>query len=281
MHLSVIVQQGQHRQPPSAPALPVAKFIFVRKSTKNPPISTASCPFFPQQALPASSQHAASAIAPRCITHRTALHHPSHRAASATAPHSSKYRTSPRRLPHPAVHILSSPRRTLPNAPPHSPLRPATFSPAPLRTCPMAFPEISKPALPHFPSRTQYIYNVPETKLHIFEKKWSQRFANMPNRPTFAIAKREQGLPSEAEHSRKHIGRLAQLVQSVCLTSRGSAVRIRQRPQEIRWNGSLAQLNRAFDYGSKGYRFESYRSHTRVRASSYWVDTRVAKWGRL
>ena len=26
-------------------------------------------------------------------------------------------------------------------------------------------------------------------------------------------------------------GRLAQLVQSVCLTSRGSAVRIRQRPQ--------------------------------------------------
>ena len=27
-------------------------------------------------------------------------------------------------------------------------------------------------------------------------------------------------------------------------------------------NGSLAQLNRAFDYGSKGYRFESYRSHS-------------------
>ena len=82
----------------------------------------------------------------------------------ATAPHSSKYRASPRRLPHPAVHILSSPRRTLPSAL-------ITFSPAPLRTCPMAFPENSKPALPHFPSRTQYIYNVPETKLHIFEKK--------------------------------------------------------------------------------------------------------------
>ena len=29
----------------------------------------------------------------------------------------------------------------------------------------------------------------------------------------------------------KHLGRLAQLVQSICLTSRGSAVRIRQRPQ--------------------------------------------------
>ena len=28
-----------------------------------------------------------------------------------------------------------------------------------------------------------------------------------------------------------HLGRLAQLVQSICLTSRGSAVRIRQRPQ--------------------------------------------------
>ena len=259
MHLSVIVQQGQHRQPPSAPALPVAKFIFVRKSTKNPPISTASCPFFPLQALPASSQHAASAGAPRCITHRTALHRPPHR-------------TPPNTAPLPAVCL------TPPSTSFH---HPAALSPAPLHTCPMVFPKNSKPALPHFPSRTQYIYNVPETKLHIFEKKRSQRFANMPNRPTFAIAKREQGLPSEAEHSRKHIGRLAQLVQSVCLTSRGSAVRIRQRPQEIRWNGSLAQLNRAFDYGSKGYRFESYRSHTRVQASSYWVDTRVAKWGRL
>ncbi len=34
-------------------------------------------------------------------------------------------------------------------------------------------------------------------------------------------------------------GRLAQLVQSICLTSRGSAVRIRQRPLEIfirRWS---------------------------------------------
>ena len=29
----------------------------------------------------------------------------------------------------------------------------------------------------------------------------------------------------------KAFGRLAQLVQSICLTSRGSAVRIRQRPQ--------------------------------------------------
>ena len=27
------------------------------------------------------------------------------------------------------------------------------------------------------------------------------------------------------------------------------------------YNGSLAQLNRASDYGSEGYRFESYASH--------------------
>ncbi len=30
-------------------------------------------------------------------------------------------------------------------------------------------------------------------------------------------------------------------------------------------NGSIAQLNRAFDYGSKGYRFESYWSHSEAR----------------
>lgn len=38
-----------------------------------------------------------------------------------------------------------------------------------------------------------------------------------------------------ASHLRENatlIGRLAQLVQSICLTSRGSAVRIRQRPPE-------------------------------------------------
>ena len=99
-----------------------------------------------------SSASPACLIAARCIGHRTALQHPSHRAASATAPHSSKYSTSPRRLPHPAVQTLPSPRRTLPNAPPHSPLRPSAFSPAPLRTCPMAFPEISKPALSPFPT---------------------------------------------------------------------------------------------------------------------------------
>ena len=33
-------------------------------------------------------------------------------------------------------------------------------------------------------------------------------------------------------------------------------------------NGSIAQLNRAFDYGSKGYRFESYWSHSKQETNS-------------
>ena len=32
--------------------------------------------------------------------------------------------------------------------------------------------------------------------------------------------------------------------------------------------GSLAQLNRASDYGSEGYRFESCRSHQKSRESN-------------
>ena len=43
---------------------------------------------------------------------------------------------------------------------------------------------------------------------------------------------------------RKCFGRLAQLVQSICLTSRGSAVRIRQRP--LLCNQALSEIKRAF-----------------------------------
>ena len=32
-------------------------------------------------------------------------------------------------------------------------------------------------------------------------------------------------------------------------------------------HGSIAQLNRAFDYGSKGYRFESYWSHSKQKTA--------------
>ncbi|MDD6125142.1 MAG: hypothetical protein PUB56_02630, partial [Paraprevotella sp.] len=72
------------------------------------------------------------------------------------------------------------------------------------------------------------INNVYARKMKFFEKKRGRCFAGFIKLPTFAIAKRKQALPSEAE-SPKENGRLAQLVQSVCLTSRGSAVRIRQR----------------------------------------------------
>ncbi len=34
-------------------------------------------------------------------------------------------------------------------------------------------------------------------------------------------------------------------------------------------DGSLAQLNRASDYGSEGYRFESYRSHKLDRTKGH------------
>lgn len=157
MHLSVIVQQGQHRRPPSAPALPVAKFIFVRKSTKNPPISTASCPFFSLQAQPASWQHAASAIAPRCTGHRTALHRPPHRTPPNTAHLPTVYLTPPSTSFHHPAALSPAPSS-------HSPLRPSAHAP-------WHFLRFRSLLCPHFPSRTQYIYNVPETKLHIFEKK--------------------------------------------------------------------------------------------------------------
>ena len=53
-------------------------------------------------------------------------------------------------------------------------------------------------------------------------------------------------------------GRLAQLVQSICLTSRGSAVRIRQRPQKHKTYipryvyGRLAQLVQSICLTSRG-----------------------------
>ena len=40
------------------------------------------------------------------------------------------------------------------------------------------------------------------------------------------------------------------------------------------WNGSVAQLNRALDYGSRGYRFESCRNHKEdaFLASSFFMS---------
>ncbi len=76
----------------------------------------------------------------------------------------------------------------------------------------------------------------------------SQKFAGYKFSCTFATA-----IENET------IGRLAQLVQSICLTSRGSAVRIRQRPlNEFLVNhcffflGRLAQLVQSICLTSRG-----------------------------
>ena len=65
--------------------------------------------------------------------------------------------------------------------------------------------------------------------------------------------------PTEGSYfsCRMLFGRLAQLVQSICLTSRGSAVRIRQRPQpksidQISLFGRLAQLVQSICLTSRG-----------------------------
>ena len=104
---------------------------------------------------------------------------------------------------------------------------------------------------------------------HFFWKKMLKHLWVWKNTSTFA-----PHFGNKTSGERLPIGRkgcLAQLVQSICLTSRGSAVRIRQHPPKV-WkidlDGSLAQLNRAFDYGSKGCRFESCRSHLARRKVS-------------
>ena len=82
----------------------------------------------------------------------------------------------------------------------------------------------------------------------LFGKKTTQKFADYKFSCTFATA-----IENET------IGRLAQLVQSICLTSRGSAVRIRQRPlNEFLVNhcffflGRLAQLVQSICLTSRG-----------------------------
>ena len=59
--------------------------------------------------------------------------------------------------------------------------------------------------------------------------------------------------PTSKAETYTYIGRLAQLVQSICLTSRGSAVRIRQRPPI----GSLATA-RLFSYPLSWFGFRDF-----------------------
>ena len=96
------MQHRQHLRTLEVPALSVTMFNFVRKSTKNIPISTASCSFFPRFPMPSELQHISLPDAARCITPRTAVHRPSQRYASAFAPHSPSGATLPPRLPMPS-----------------------------------------------------------------------------------------------------------------------------------------------------------------------------------
>ena len=53
----------------------------------------------------------------------------------------------------------------------------------------------------------------------------------------------------------------------------------RKLQNALKKDGSLAQLNRAFDYGSKGCRFESCRSHKDGDATTYneWLHFLIKK----
>ena len=71
------------------------------------------------------------------------------------------------------------------------------------------------------------------------------------------------------------LGRLAQLVQSICLTSRGSAVRIRQRPPPKRKIfGRLAQLVQSICLTSRG-------SAVRIRQRPHRINCQLSLIGRL
>ena len=108
-----------------------------------------------------------------------------------------------------------------------------------------------------------------------FFKKMRKCFVEMKNWRIFAVAK--QNITSRG----------SKMSLFWALSSAGSErLPYKQRvggsnpsaPTET-MEGSLAQLNRAFDYGSKGCGFESRRSH--FFEILFWADTRVAKWGRL
>ena len=65
-------------------------------------------------------------------------------------------------------------------------------------------------------------------------------------------------------------GSVAQLNRALDYGSRGSrfeSLRNHLKDSRIAKFGSVAQLNRALDYGSRGSRFESLRSHSPIKAS--------------
>ena len=94
------------------------------------------------------------------------------------------------------------------------------------------------------------------SKIHFICKILPKIFAGSKKKPYLCIA-----------FETRDIGRLAQLVQSICLTSRGSAVRIRQRPQTsrsgavvARWahNPKVVRSNRASATQRRSNRFSFF-----------------------
>ena len=70
------------------------------------------------------------------------------------------------------------------------------------------------------------------------------------------------------------IGRLAQLVQSVCLTSRGSAVRIRQRPHRIYFPSMLVKASVFTKHSESRFRILTFFERIKI-------DRKIASSTRL
>ena len=106
-------------------------------------------------------------------------------------------------------------------------------------------------------------------RLQFFPKKSKKNFAILKNRCTFAY-------PNETDGS---LGSLAQLVQSVCLTSRGSGVRLPQLPQKVNfhsWPFSFYSTVRPIR-GTFGIIFLGYSTH-RVSPWPLLFLTRFSHW---
>ena len=96
--------------------------------------------------------------------------------------------------------------------------------------------------------------------LAIFQEKmkfFGETFAQFKKTFYLCIAFQGKHLTREAGRSKsfpiptaKAFGRLAQLVQSVCLTSRGSAVRIRQRPPTENQALTVVSVSAFFIHGA-------------------------------
>ena len=91
--------------------------------------------------------------------------------------------------------------------------------------------------------------------------------------PTFALANKERGLPQRkastlvARESFKN-GALVQLVRIHACHAWRHGFESRTHRFSL-WFGSLAQLNRASDYGSEGCRFESCMSHHNEKGNGF------------